>query len=69
MQTALKADPTIRTALESIHQAEADLLTASLLPNPQVNTDIQLMPLGQTFTPTRQGGPPQFDFIVSMPID
>ncbi len=69
VQTVLQADPRISAAFENINQAQADLLTAGLLPNPQVNTDIQLLPLTQTFTVTRQGGPPQFDFNVAMPID
>lgn len=65
----LIADPVIRAGLESINQANADALTASLKPNPQFFTDIQLLPLTRPFTPTRQGGPPQFDAIVSYPID
>jgi cobalt-zinc-cadmium efflux system outer membrane protein len=69
IQTALKADPRIRAALENITQAEADLLTAGLIPNPQANTDVQLLPLSRPFTVDRQGGPPQFDFDVTMPID
>jgi cobalt-zinc-cadmium efflux system outer membrane protein len=69
VQTALKSDPQINAAFENITQAEADLLTAGLLPNPQVNTDLQLMPLNKPFTVDRQGGPPQFDFNVAMPID
>lgn len=69
VQTALQADPRIAAAFEGINQAQADLLTAGLLPNPQVSTDIQLIPLTRTFTVTRQGGPPQFDISVAMPID
>jgi cobalt-zinc-cadmium efflux system outer membrane protein len=69
VQTALKSDPRINAALENISQAEADLITAGLIPNPQINTDMQLMPLNRPFTVDRQGGPPQFDFNVAMPID
>ncbi|MDD5273415.1 MAG: TolC family protein [Methylovulum sp.] len=69
VQTALQADPRIAAAFEGINQAQADLLTAGLLPNPQISTDIQLLPLTRAFTVTRQGGPPQFDFNVAMPID
>ena len=65
----LIADPVIRAGLESINQSNADALTASLIPNPQFFTDIQLLPLSRPFTPTRQGGPPQFDAILSYPID
>lgn len=69
VQTVLKSDPQIAAAFENITQAEADLLTAGLLPNPQVNTDIQLMPLNRAFSVERQGGPPQFDLVVAMPVD
>ncbi len=69
VQTALKSDPRIMAALENINQAEADLITAGLIPNPQINTDIQLLPLNRSFTVNRQGGPPQFDFNISAPID
>jgi cobalt-zinc-cadmium efflux system outer membrane protein len=69
VQTALESDPRIKAALENISQAEADLITAGLIPNPQINTDIQLMPLNRSFTADRQGGPPQFDFNVAMPVD
>ncbi|MES2789760.1 MAG: TolC family protein [Planctomycetota bacterium] len=65
----LVADPVIRAGLESINQSNADALTASLAPNPEFFTDIQLLPLTNNFTPTRQGGPPQFDAIMSYPID
>lgn len=65
----LIADPIILAGLETINQANADALTASLKPNPQLFTDIQLLPLTRPFTPTKQGGPPQLDAIVSYPID
>ena len=65
----LIADPVIRAGFEVINQSNADALTASLVPNPQFFTDIQLLPLTHTFSPTRQGGPPQFDAILSYPID
>lgn len=69
IQTALKADPVIRSAFENITQAEADLITAGLLPNPDVSVSGSLIPLDRTFTVDRQGGPPQFDAGISMPID
>jgi outer membrane protein, heavy metal efflux system len=33
VQTALKADPRIMSAMENINQAEADLITAGLIPH------------------------------------
>ena len=69
IQTALKTDPRISAALENVRQAEADLTTAGLIPNPDFSTGGTLMPLNREFTVNRQGGPPQFDAGVAMPID
>ena len=69
IQTALKSDPRISAALENIRQAEADLTTAGLIPNPDLSAGGSLMPLDRTFTVNRQGGPPQIDVGVAMPID
>ncbi|MGE3806864.1 MAG: TolC family protein, partial [Gemmataceae bacterium] len=69
LQRTLNSDPRLRAGFETISQAEADLLTASLFPNPQLFGDIQLLPLGIRITPQRQGGPPQSDVMVTYPID
>ncbi|HJZ55684.1 MAG TPA: TolC family protein [Gemmataceae bacterium] len=69
INTTLIADPKIRAGLEAINQANADALTASLKPNPELFTDVQLLPLTRPFTVDAQGGPPQQDVIVSYPID
>jgi cobalt-zinc-cadmium efflux system outer membrane protein len=69
IQWALKADPQIQAGFENIHQVEADLITAGLLPNPSFFTSQTLMPLTRSFSATRQGGPPQFDAGVEFPID
>ncbi len=66
---SLYADFQIRGAIESIRQAEADLVTAKLPPNPVVSTSATLMPLNRPFTVDRQGGPPQFDVGLSYPVD
>lgn len=66
---ALQADPQIKSAVEGIYQAEADLVTAKLPPNPVMNVSNTLMPLNQSFNVNRQGGPPQFDLGVAYPID
>jgi cobalt-zinc-cadmium efflux system outer membrane protein len=63
------SDPQLRAGFEAINQASADALTASLRPNPSLYTDIQLLPLTRPFTPLQQGGPPQFDALVTYPID
>src|SRR5262249_8074292 len=69
INTALIADPRIRAGLEAINQANADLLTSSLRPNPTLSADGQLFPLTRPFTVDRQGGPPQTDYQLSYPID
>jgi cobalt-zinc-cadmium efflux system outer membrane protein len=69
INAVLLADPKVRIGLEAINQANAALLTSKLLPNPQYFHDIQLLPLTEPFTPTRQGGPPQMDIQVGLPID
>jgi cobalt-zinc-cadmium efflux system outer membrane protein len=51
-----------------IHIAEADLITNSLIPNPSLFADCQLIPL-QTADIRNQLGPPQWDALVSFPID
>jgi cobalt-zinc-cadmium efflux system outer membrane protein len=65
----LLADPKIRAGLEAINQANADLLTSSLPPNPTLTVGATLLPLTRPFTIDRQGGPPQPGADISYPID
>jgi len=67
--TVLTSDPRLRVGQEEIRQAEAEAITASLPPNPTLSPDYQLIPLTRPFTPTQQGGPPQFDALIAYPID
>ena len=69
INATLLADPKLRAGFESINQANADALTASLRPNPELFTDGQLLPLTRPFTVDRQGGPPQQDVTINYPID
>jgi cobalt-zinc-cadmium efflux system outer membrane protein len=64
----LKADPRIRAGLEGVAQAHAEQITSALPPNPELFTDIQMLPL-RDFSPEKTLGPPQFDFQLSYPID
>ncbi|MDD2770266.1 MAG: TolC family protein [Methylococcus sp.] len=66
---ALEADPQIKAGFESVKQAEADLVTAGLLPNPDLTSDVLMIPWAQPWRATRQGGPTQTDALVSFPID
>ncbi|MBX3025128.1 TolC family protein [bacterium] len=65
----LANDPRIRAGVAMLQQARAELSTASLLPNPSLDTGISLFPLGEPFTVDHQGGPPQFDVGIAFPID
>ena len=58
----------ILASAESIRMAQADLITASLIPNPNLFADCQLIPLQHTDIHD-QLGPPQWDTLVSFPID
>jgi cobalt-zinc-cadmium efflux system outer membrane protein len=53
---------------QRIRMAEADLTTSSLIPNPSLFADCQLIPLQHTDI-LNQLGPPQWDTLVSFPID
>jgi outer membrane protein, heavy metal efflux system len=53
---------------EMTHMAEADLVSSSLIPNPTLLADYQLIPL-QRADINNQLGPPQADVSVSVPID
>jgi cobalt-zinc-cadmium efflux system outer membrane protein len=53
---------------QRIGMAEADLITSSLIPNPSLFADCQLIPL-QHADKLNQLGPPQWDALVAVPID
>jgi cobalt-zinc-cadmium efflux system outer membrane protein len=58
----------LRSASVHIPKARADVLTASLRPNPILYADGQLVPYGQ-YSRKRPGGPTQYDLNVSHPLD
>jgi cobalt-zinc-cadmium efflux system outer membrane protein len=53
---------------EKVRMAEGDLVTSSLIPNPSLFADCQLIPLQHTDL-KNQLGPPQWDTLVEFPID
>src|SRR5262249_22582186 len=53
---------------QKVRMAEADLTTSSLIPNPSLFSDCQLIPLQHTDV-MNQLGPPQWDTLVTVPID
>jgi outer membrane protein, heavy metal efflux system len=66
----LQNDPVLRAGFEEILLADADQVSASLRPNPEVEIIQSLLPLTRPFiADEREGGPPQFDLAVSYPID
>ncbi len=58
----------VLAGVERIRMAEADLVTSSLIPNPTLFADYQLIPLQHTDI-INQLGPPQWDSLVTFPID
>jgi cobalt-zinc-cadmium efflux system outer membrane protein len=58
----------VLSGAEQIRMAEADLITSALIPNPSLFADYQLIPL-QAADIKNQLGPPQWDALVSFPID
>jgi cobalt-zinc-cadmium efflux system outer membrane protein len=68
IRATLEADPKIRAGFETINQAQGDLLTSSLPPNPQLLVDGTTLPF-QKPTPERTAGPPETDAFLSWPID
>ncbi|MFN7588678.1 MAG: TolC family protein [Planctomycetota bacterium] len=63
--------PRVRSLLETVVQARANHITASLLPNPRLGLSYTLAPFpGGSFDATqRQGGPPQFDLGLGLVVD
>jgi cobalt-zinc-cadmium efflux system outer membrane protein len=53
---------------ERTRMAEADLVTSSLIPNPSLFADCQLIPL-QHVDINNQLGPPEWDVLVALPVD
>jgi cobalt-zinc-cadmium efflux system outer membrane protein len=68
ISACLLADPKLRAGWEAVTQAQADLLTSSLLPNPTFLADGVLLPFRKN-TPDRPVGPPQVDLQLGMPVD
>jgi cobalt-zinc-cadmium efflux system outer membrane protein len=58
----------VAAGAEQVRAAEADLLTSSLVPNPTLFADYQLIPLRRSNL-ENQLGPPQADALVSLPVD
>ncbi|HQR08035.1 MAG TPA: TolC family protein [Gemmatales bacterium] len=58
----------LKVGMEQIHQAHADYVTDSLIPNCQLFSDAQLLPLGPQDL-LNQNGPPQYDAMLTVPID
>lgn len=58
----------LKAAAEKVSAAQADYVTESLIPNAQLFVDAQLLPITPA-TFDNQAGPPQYDALVTMPID
>jgi cobalt-zinc-cadmium efflux system outer membrane protein len=69
IERCLCHDPKLRAGMESVNQARADTLTASLPPNPSVNVSGNLLPLSRPYTVEEPGGPPEVDVALSYSVD
>ncbi len=68
IRECITANLRVLVGAEKIHLARADLMTESIIPNSQLFTDYQLIPL-QNVDINNQAGPPQFDVLVTIPVD
>lgn len=58
----------LKAGIERVRSAQADFVSESLIPNPQLMADAQLLPLsGLSFD--HQAGPPQYDAALTVPVD
>ena len=71
LRVSVATHPRVRGMLETVVQARADHITASLLPNPSIGASYTLAPFpGRRFNATsRQGGPPQLDLGLGLLLD
>jgi cobalt-zinc-cadmium efflux system outer membrane protein len=68
IQMSISQNFRLLAGAEKVRQAEADVISAGLIPNPTVFAGYQLIPL-QEADIKNQLGPPQADVLVSIPID
>lgn len=70
LEESLAAPAVTAATVEQLRQMRGELVTASLVPNPTLALSTSLQPWpGQNWSPSRQGGPPQYDALLSQPID
>jgi cobalt-zinc-cadmium efflux system outer membrane protein len=70
IEAAVLNDPRIRAAFSEVLRARAELLKQSVFDNPGLTASQTLNPFaGHSFTPTRQGGPPQLDLGVNYSLE
>jgi cobalt-zinc-cadmium efflux system outer membrane protein len=58
----------LKAGEEKVRGAQADYLSESLIPNSELLVDAQLLPLS-TLNVEHQGGPPEYDAFLTVPID
>jgi cobalt-zinc-cadmium efflux system outer membrane protein len=62
-------NPVMLAAREAIAQARAELLSATVLPNPTLGIEAGLLPLSRRYTAQDPGGPSELAFALSYPVD
>ena len=65
----LTSDPRLRIGQEDIRQAQAELWTSSLIPNPEFTVEGGALPFRNLERGGYHGGPPELNFHVEFPID
>ncbi len=68
IEMCVKNNFRVLAGMERVRMAEGDFITSSLIPNPTLLADCQLIPL-QNVNLANQLGPVQYDALVSLPID
>jgi len=67
--TTLTSDPRLKVGKEDIRQAQAEYVTSSLLPNPDLTVEGAALPYRRLERGDYTGGPPELNFQVEFPID
>lgn len=70
LRECVRNAPALRAAWEGVEQARADARTAGLLPNPELEVGVSLIPFpGRPFTEEVPGGPTQLEVGLALPVD
>ncbi|HSZ57887.1 MAG TPA: TolC family protein [Tepidisphaeraceae bacterium] len=70
IEETLEQNLAIKSSAEDVAQARADVWTASVFPNPTITLDTVLQTFNRSaLSPSNPSGPPQYDAILTYPVD